>query len=618
MSTGTSQESVMVIQTAIQQSCANPQVTFEASDHGDVVLAGLTKLRDMQQLFDVVLAVENERLPAHKVVLASCSEYFRAMFTDGLLETRLDEIRLNGVTSKGMRNLIDFAYSSKIDIDADNVEDVLCAANHIQLMPVVEACVNFLKSHIVLTNCVDMLTIAELFTLDDLTSYIYKYISNNFSSIGISAEFCKLSDSQLLKLLQMNYAVDCTETDVLSAVIGWIVHHHGYHPKMAEEILSQLNFSSMTLQGIHLIPNATDLKKMLGDQENADFMQKFLKNVSSSPRQVPGLINVRGFTESVMVCGGFRPGQGMSNNIHSYNTATRAMQYLTRVPHVDQCNFGVTVTNNKLYVIGGCYNDDHMEEFIHGYGFCYDPAKDKWEVVPSMLSEKCRFFLGSLNNKLYAIGGDPAASIGTADFAQCERYDIDTKTWQPIAPLPGNRMEHAGTVLGESLFISGGLQDQEGPVFNTFFQYDTHTDMWLQLPSMLTARADHTMLSHQGKIYAIGGWYDDDISHQRIMADTVDCFDFDKGRWETVARVPSPRLYATYTILQNKVFVVGGWLNGDCQRKCDTVEILDLDTLTWGQPCDHPGSAGQAVWEHASCTLYVPACAINDSCTSKK
>ena len=55
----------------------DPRVKFESSDHGDVVLAGLTKLRDMEQLFDVVLIVEGQRLPAHRVVLASCSDYFR-------------------------------------------------------------------------------------------------------------------------------------------------------------------------------------------------------------------------------------------------------------------------------------------------------------------------------------------------------------------------------------------------------------------------------------------------------------------------------------------------------------------------------------------------------------
>ena len=43
--------------------------------------------------------------------------FFRAMFTDDLLESQLDEIRLNGVTALGMKKLIDFAYSSKIVID---------------------------------------------------------------------------------------------------------------------------------------------------------------------------------------------------------------------------------------------------------------------------------------------------------------------------------------------------------------------------------------------------------------------------------------------------------------------------------------------------------------------
>ena len=40
------------------------------------------------------------------------------MFTDDLLESKLDEIPLNGVTAMGMKNLIDFAYSSKIVIDS--------------------------------------------------------------------------------------------------------------------------------------------------------------------------------------------------------------------------------------------------------------------------------------------------------------------------------------------------------------------------------------------------------------------------------------------------------------------------------------------------------------------
>lgn len=480
-------------------------------------------------------------------------------------------------------------------------------------MPVVDACVNFLKSHIVLSNCVDLLSIAELFTLKDLTQYVYKYISKNISSLGMMAEFTQLSGSQLENLLHLNYPVDCAESDVLSAVVGWIVHHHGYNSEEAFRYLTKINFKALTWEDVEKMPNFTGFKKIVSEEQGGFQIQNLLDDIPRTAALVPGLVNVRGYQESVIVCGGFRPGTGMQNNVESYDAVTGKVQLLTCVPHVDQCNFGVTVNNNSLYVIGGCYNDDHMEEIIHGYGFCYNPAVNRWETVPPMQTERCRFYLGSVENKLYAVGGDPAASTGTAEFAQCECYDLDTKRWQAIAPLPGNRMEHAGTALGDSLFISGGLQDQEGPVFNTFFKYDTQTDRWLQLPAMPTARADHSMFSYAGKIYVVGGWYDDSLSHQRVMASTIDCFDLDKGRWEKLADVPSPRLYATYTLKQGKIIIIGGWLNGDCQRKCSNVEIFDLETLTWVEKLnENPQDvcSTQEIWEHACCTMYVPSCAI--------
>lgn len=43
--------------------------------------------------------------------------FYRAMFTDGLVECQKDIISLNGVSARGMKNLIDFAYSSKLVLD---------------------------------------------------------------------------------------------------------------------------------------------------------------------------------------------------------------------------------------------------------------------------------------------------------------------------------------------------------------------------------------------------------------------------------------------------------------------------------------------------------------------
>lgn len=486
-----------------------------------------------------------------------------------------------------------------------NVDHVLCAANHIQLVPVIEACVDFLQSHIMLINCLDVLNTAELFTLDHLKTFVYKYISKNFLEFGMSKEFLRLTTSQLETLLDLNYPVNCTECEVLSVLIGWIVHHYGFNPTGASNILTKLQFTNLNWSDIENIPNFRDLEKLIECNKTDVVLQGFRDQVLNEPsKSVPGLINLRGYEETVVICGGFRPGQGMTNSVQCYNKSNGILKTLTCVPHIEQCNFGTSVINNKLYVVGGCYNDDQMEEFVHGFGFCFDPTRNAWQNIAPMNTERCRFYLGAVGNKLYAIGGDPAASMETGEFAQCECYDLETRRWQRIAALPGNRMEHAGTRVGDNLYISGGLQDPEGPVFNSFWKYETSTDMWVELPPLLTPRADHGMFTYEGRIYVIGGWYEDDLTHQRVMANTVDCFDLEKGQWEVIGQVESPRLYATYNVHEGQVVVIGGWLNGDCQRKCNTVDVFDLHSLTWSQ--GHGGHASQEVWEHTSCTMYLP------------
>ncbi len=46
-----------------------------------------------------------------------CMVYFRAMFTDAMKESWLEEIELNGVTAVGVQQLLDYAYTSKLTLN---------------------------------------------------------------------------------------------------------------------------------------------------------------------------------------------------------------------------------------------------------------------------------------------------------------------------------------------------------------------------------------------------------------------------------------------------------------------------------------------------------------------
>ena len=73
-------------------------------------------------LCDVQLEAEGVEIPAHRVVLAACSSYFNAMFTGELSESRAHKILLQEVDGKALGLLVDFVYTSEIQVTEENVQ----------------------------------------------------------------------------------------------------------------------------------------------------------------------------------------------------------------------------------------------------------------------------------------------------------------------------------------------------------------------------------------------------------------------------------------------------------------------------------------------------------------
>ena len=131
------------------------------------------------------------RLQAHRVVLSSCSDYFRAMFTEPMRERHQDEIQLTGINAEGLELIIDYIYTSKLSLNLANIQTVLSTATHLQIVPVIGACSAYLKRQLDMINCVDVITLAENYALPRLRKFAYNHISQNFMN---------LTDKQLHRL----------------------------------------------------------------------------------------------------------------------------------------------------------------------------------------------------------------------------------------------------------------------------------------------------------------------------------------------------------------------------------------------------------------------------------
>ncbi|XP_033102918.1 zinc finger protein 480-like [Anneissia japonica] len=141
---------------------------YEFSAHGQQVLHTLNNCRNSPDLTDITIAVSNEVFRAHKPVLIACSDYFRNFFAVQKPENPQQVLELSNINLTGFQLFLDFAYTSRLSLSMEVVQDVLSAAVVLKASSVMEACCEFLKSQLTADNCVDVITIAETYGLAEI------------------------------------------------------------------------------------------------------------------------------------------------------------------------------------------------------------------------------------------------------------------------------------------------------------------------------------------------------------------------------------------------------------------------------------------------------------------
>lgn len=73
-------------------------------------------------------------IPAHKMVLAACSPYFYAMFSvSEFEESRQDRITVQGVDFVALQLLVEYVYTSIVDVTEENVQvKIECAVRFLR------------------------------------------------------------------------------------------------------------------------------------------------------------------------------------------------------------------------------------------------------------------------------------------------------------------------------------------------------------------------------------------------------------------------------------------------------------------------------------------------------
>ena len=186
------------------------------------VLEGLNTLRAEGTFCDIIIVVDGQEFPVHKSVLSAASAYFKAMFTCNLAEANLSKIPINGVEPQIIKQLLDYIYSSEVTISKDNVQNLLSAANLLEILPVRDACCQFLDRHMDESNCLGIQSFAEAHSCIDLQQKARNFALKHFSDLITGEEFDAIPESQLIDLISSDELEVLREEDVFNAVIKWV------------------------------------------------------------------------------------------------------------------------------------------------------------------------------------------------------------------------------------------------------------------------------------------------------------------------------------------------------------------------------------------------------------
>lgn len=178
----------------------------------------------------------------------------RGMFSGGLREAQQKEIPIHGVTYMAMRKILDYIYTSEIELDLECVQEVLVAATLmqvsslfpcfvwpsvlvqlmvvcciLQLESVIGFCCDFLFSWLDESNILEVHHLADVYGLQQLNARIHSYILKNIQTFSQSEVYRQLPEEEVFRVLSSNELQVNSENEVYEAAL-----HYHYSPEQVE------------------------------------------------------------------------------------------------------------------------------------------------------------------------------------------------------------------------------------------------------------------------------------------------------------------------------------------------------------------------------------------------
>lgn len=403
-----------------QRRCSDPSVevtqVLQNDSHPLEILRRLNALRTEAVFTDTILCVGHEEIPCHRNVLAVSSPYFKAMFSSDLRESREGRISFNELSSKTLRQLVDYVYTGRVEVTVDNAQDILAAASLFHYPEVVEFCCQFLFKHLHPSNCLGIEEYSHLHSCDKLEADAHQFVLENFAAVCESEEFLELSAVRLMSYIASDLIEVRTERFVFEAVLKWVNF----------DLEKRRNSLCMVLKGIRFFALDIDyLEEVVKRNFHIASCAACSDQVSRAAQIFLDATDLTDALEKLSIPTNFLP-----------RPSTMAKQVLALV--------GSTVTDNKVITVLEVYN----------------PRKDRWSTLPDLPVGVCDCSVSAVGDDIVVTGGVRDGCV----VASVWKFISTKRRWTELPSMLGPRARHASAAWNSKLYVIGGIRNTNAPL----------------------------------------------------------------------------------------------------------------------------------------------------------
>ncbi|MEC1537615.1 DUF1668 domain-containing protein [Bacillus sonorensis] len=211
--------------------------------------------------------------------------------------------------------------------------------------------------------------------------------------------------------------------------------------------------------------------------------------------------------------------------------------------------------HGKIYTFGGTSRGTSEDKT-----YVYDPESNTWAQKKSMPQALTSASVAVVDEKVYIIGGITWSSDGKYNFSKSVLvYDTQSDAWETETDIPINIADNerptfsTATVVDKKIYVMGGSYD----LASANYCYDTESKTWSKKKDLPQPTSGATLQTINGKIYLIGGG--DTINpNQKKIYNTIYEYDPKGDTWLKKHDLISGRQYSTSTVLDGKIYIMGG------------------------------------------------------------